>query len=113
VTFLHTVQLFADGETVLPRFRHIVDLTLDLMHHDGRVEDLWLHLEPDEFALLWRLARQPGRCMPAEAVGPFLGGQAHGPVVLAKLHIELSAHGLDDVLIHNCDASVCSGIAPT
>ncbi len=43
-----------------PRFREAGDLTLDLAHHDARVEDVWLGLHPREFSLLWRLAERPG-----------------------------------------------------
>ena len=43
-----------------PRFREAGDLTLDLFHHDGRVEDVWLGLHPREFAMLWLLAERPG-----------------------------------------------------
>lgn len=42
------------------RFREAGDLTLDLTHHDGRVEDRWLGLTAREFAILWRLAERPG-----------------------------------------------------
>lgn len=43
-----------------PRFREAGEMTLDLFHRDGRVDDVWLGLSPEEFALLWRLAAQPG-----------------------------------------------------
>ena len=43
-----------------PRFREAGDLTLDQFHHDGRVEDVWLGLQPREFAMLWLLAERPG-----------------------------------------------------
>lgn len=42
------------------RFREAGYVTLDLSHRDGRVEASWLGLHPREFALLWRLAEQPG-----------------------------------------------------
>lgn len=48
------------GAAVMPRFREAGDVTLDLFHRDGRVIDSWLGLHPREFALLWRLAEQPG-----------------------------------------------------
>ena len=35
-------------------------LTLDLFHRDARAGERWLALHPREFALLWRLAEQPG-----------------------------------------------------
>lgn len=51
---------FSDPSGEGPRFRAAGDLTLDLFHRDGRVDDLWLGLLPDEFAILWKLAAQPG-----------------------------------------------------
>ncbi|WP_051221093.1 winged helix-turn-helix domain-containing protein [Erythrobacter cryptus] len=48
---------------MMPRFREAGDVTLDLLHRDGRVVDSWLGLHPREFALLWRLAEQPGVCV--------------------------------------------------
>ncbi|MEL7444623.1 MAG: winged helix-turn-helix domain-containing protein [Pseudomonadota bacterium] len=51
---------FPDGDTLIPRFREAGDVTLDLFHRDGRVDDHWLGLHPREFELLWRLAEQPG-----------------------------------------------------
>jgi DNA-binding response OmpR family regulator len=51
---------FPDRDAMMPRFRELGDLTLDLFHRDGRVADSWLGLHPREFALLWRLSEQPG-----------------------------------------------------
>ena len=51
---------FSDIDVNGPRFREVGDLTLDRVHRDGRVDDRWLGLHPREFALLWRLAEQPG-----------------------------------------------------
>lgn len=56
-------SIFPDGDTLIPRFREAGDVTLDLFHRDGRVEDKWLALHPREFELLWRLAEQPGQAM--------------------------------------------------
>lgn len=52
-----------EGDLLIPRFREAGDVTLDLFHRDGRVEDRWLALHPREFALLWRLAECPGERM--------------------------------------------------
>ena len=52
---------FPDSDTLIPRFREAGDVTLDLLHRDGRVEDRWLGLHPREFELLWRLAQEPGK----------------------------------------------------
>jgi two-component system, OmpR family, response regulator len=68
MTFINVSALFASGEAFLPRFRHIGDLTLDLFHHDGRVDDQWLSLQPHEFELLWRLAKEPRKCVSEHAL---------------------------------------------
>lgn len=56
----HAYRIAYDQEEVLPRFREMGDVTLDLLHRDGRVDDKWLGLHPREFELLWRLAQTPG-----------------------------------------------------
>lgn len=50
----------AEKNVMMPRFLEAGDVTLDLFHRDGRVQDNWLHLHPREFALLWRMAESPG-----------------------------------------------------
>lgn len=54
---------FPGNDEMMPRFREAGDVTLDLFHRDGRVDDRWLAFHPLEFALLWRLAEQPGECI--------------------------------------------------
>jgi DNA-binding response OmpR family regulator len=54
---------FPDCDMTVRRFREAGDVTLDLLHRDGRVVDRWLGLHPREFELLWRLAQQPGQRM--------------------------------------------------
>lgn len=54
---------FPASDIATPRFREAGDLTLDLTHRDGRVEDRWLGLHPREFAILWRLAERPGEAV--------------------------------------------------
>ena len=56
-------RLWAETNTVMPRFLEAGDVTLDLFHRDGRVQDKWLHLHPREFALLWRMAESPGEAL--------------------------------------------------
>jgi DNA-binding response OmpR family regulator len=51
---------FRSGDLSASRFREAGDVTLDVAHRDGRVEDKWLGLDQREFALLWRLAEEPG-----------------------------------------------------
>ena len=52
---------FPQSAVMIPRFREAGDVTLDLLHRDGRVDDRWLALHPREFAVLWRLAQQPAQ----------------------------------------------------
>ncbi len=56
---------FPERDLTGPRFREAGDVTLDLLHRDARVDDHWLRLQPREFALLWRLAEQPGERLTA------------------------------------------------
>ena len=45
---------------MLPRWRDLGPLTLDLFHRDARKGARWLGLHPREFSLIWRLADAPG-----------------------------------------------------
>jgi DNA-binding response OmpR family regulator len=45
---------------MLPRWRTVGALTLDLFHRDARCGGRWLALHPREFGVLWRLADKPG-----------------------------------------------------
>lgn len=45
---------------MLPRWRNVGPLTLDLFHRDCRLGAKWLGLHPREFGLIWRLADAPG-----------------------------------------------------
>lgn len=53
-------QRVADMFGMLPRWRNLGPLTLDLFHRDARHGPRWLGLHPREFGLLWRLADKPG-----------------------------------------------------
>lgn len=46
---------------MLPRWRDVGPLTLDLFHRDARQGSRWLGLHPREFGLLWRLSDAPGQ----------------------------------------------------
>jgi DNA-binding response OmpR family regulator len=50
----------AEMFNMLPRWRTVGPLTLDLFHRDARHGHTWLGLHPREFGLLWRLADTPG-----------------------------------------------------
>ncbi len=99
--------LFAGGEAWLPRFRHLGDLTLDLFHHDGRVEDCWLALDPAEFELLWRLAKEPGRCLPEYALAGWARAQDDVELALRRLCAKLAAHHLGNVLARHGEGCLC------
>jgi len=45
---------------MLPRWRDVGPITLDLFHRDARRGARWLGLHPREFGLIWRLADTPG-----------------------------------------------------
>ena len=45
---------------LLPRWRDLGPLTLDLFHRDARKGSTWMRLHPREFGVLWRLADTPG-----------------------------------------------------
>lgn len=45
---------------MLPRWRNLGALTLDLFHRDARRGARWLNLHPREFGVLWRLSDKPG-----------------------------------------------------
>ena len=50
----------ADMLGMLPRWRNVGPLVLDLFHRDARHLNRWIGLHPREFGLLWRLADRPG-----------------------------------------------------
>ncbi len=54
-------RFFPEDDTLIPRFRIVGDVTLDLFHRDGRIDDRWVGFHPREFELLWRLADCPGQ----------------------------------------------------
>lgn len=54
---------FPGRDVMIPRFRDAGDVTLDLFHCDGRIDDRWLGFHPREFALIWQLAEHPGERM--------------------------------------------------
>ncbi len=49
-----------DMFAMLPRWRNVGPLVLDLFHRDARHGVRWLNLHPREFGVIWRLADKPG-----------------------------------------------------
>ncbi|MFN3990526.1 MAG: hypothetical protein ACK4IS_09725 [Erythrobacter sp.] len=107
MTMVRLAALFAHGETSLPRFRELGDLTLDLLHHDGRIEDRWLALDPAEFELLWRLAKAPGRCLSDQALAGWVRDQGDAELALMRLSEKLAAHHLGYVLARDKEGGLC------
>ncbi|MGY6551243.1 MAG: hypothetical protein ACXIT4_05020 [Erythrobacter sp.] len=106
MTTLKAAALFSDGQTRLPRFCEIADLTLDLFHNDGRIADQWLGLEPEEFELLWRLATHPGkRVWEVSASSPERGLAARPDgsmeLQIRRLRKKLQPFGLEDLIVRH------------
>lgn len=101
MSLLRASVLFADGEAWLPRFRDLGDLTLDLFHYDGRVEDRWLALEPAEFALLWQLAKAPQRCLSLRVLADWAREQPSVELAIQRLGVKLARHQLGSVLLRH------------
>jgi DNA-binding winged helix-turn-helix (wHTH) protein len=63
-TNLHELVVRADRVhemfSMLPRWRVLGPITLDLFHRDARAGNRWLRLHPREFGVIWRLADTPG-----------------------------------------------------
>lgn len=57
-----------DISRMLPRFRDLGELRLDLLNRDGFAQGRALGLHPREFALIWRLADNPGAAVPKQAL---------------------------------------------
>ncbi len=97
-------QRWLDGREMLPRFREVGDLTLDLFHRDGRIDARWLHLFPREFELLWFLAEAPGIAFSRRILLAEVWRVPHEPetntvaVHVARTRAKLSAFGLDGLL---------------
>jgi two-component system OmpR family response regulator len=67
------------GAGALPRYRHVGPVTLDLLYRDATAAGRWLALHPREFALLWRLADNPGERVPRERLLRDVWRLAHVP----------------------------------
>lgn len=94
-----------DRAEMLPRLREIGDVTLDLLHRDGRIEDRWLGLHPREFDLLWRLAERPGERLTKRQLLADVWRINHMPetnslaVHVARVRAKLDVFGLAHMLV--------------
>ena len=95
---------FPESDLMIPRFREAGDVTLDLFHRDGRVDDRWLALHPREFALLWRLSDEPGTPVSAEVLLRDVWRLSFRPetnslaVHISRLRAKLRVAGLDGLI---------------
>lgn len=115
---------FPANDIATARFREAGDLTLDLTHRDGRVEDRWLGLDPREFAILWRLAARPGEPVSdAELIADLWRARqgteaADLARLIVRLRAKLAAFGLADLVAagrgggHALAARPSLGLAP-
>jgi DNA-binding response OmpR family regulator len=103
---------FPSSDAAIPRFREAGDLTLDLLHRDGRVEDRWLALEPGEFALLWRLGERPGLPVPSRQLVSDVSrsrpgaGEADVAELVARARARLEPLGLACLIVTHPDGSL-------
>lgn len=92
------------GGHLIPRFIEAGEVTLDLFHRDGRVDDNWLRLHPREFELLWRLAIVPGQRVTRQQLLADVWRLDREPgtnsiaVHVARLRGKLDGHGLGQIV---------------
>ncbi len=109
VTSSSAYNVFPDGDTLIPRFREAGDVTLDLLHRDGRVDDRWLSLHPREFELLWRLAEDPGKRLSKRRLLADVWRISYEPetnsvaVHVARVRAKLAPLGLAGILATHSD----------
>ncbi len=98
-----------NAEEMLPRFRSVGDVVLDLLHRDARVDDLWLCLNPREFQLLWRLAETPGIAVPKAQLLADVWRITHDPMTnslavhVARVRAKLKPLGLSGLLVTDAE----------
>ena len=98
---------FPAQNIMTPRFREAGDITLDLLNRDGRVCDCWLSLSPPEFALLWRLAEQPG-----ERISRYELEAESIAVYAARLRARLDPLGLTSIIVDHPDGGFFLDLPP-
>lgn len=108
---LHALQdEWPDSDELLPRFREVGDVTLDLFHRDGRVEDNWLGLHPREFELFWRLAQAQGAPVNKRQLLKDVWRLSYDPetnrvaVHVARLRAKLEQFGLSKIVVTHPNA---------
>lgn len=109
---------FPGNDIAGPRFREAGEMVLDLFHRDGRVDAQWLGLAQREFALLWRLAAQPGErlCDQQLRIETFRipqGPEPEGIIAdIARLRAKLAAAGAGHLLCSDGDGRYFLEVPP-
>lgn len=109
MTSIANYNIVPDGDSSIPRFREAGDVTLDLFHRDGRIEDRWLGFHPREFELIWRLAEQPGVPMTRKQLLADVWRIYHEPetnsvaVHVARVRAKLQPFGLAKIVLTHPD----------
>ncbi|WAT19243.1 winged helix-turn-helix domain-containing protein [Aurantiacibacter sp. MUD11] len=97
-------QRITDMFGMLPRWRDLGALTLDLFHRDARRGSRWLGLHPREFGLLWRLADAPGERVTRKQLLSDVWRLSHDPetnsveVHVSRLRSKLAGAGCSDLI---------------
>ena len=90
---------------LLPRWRSLGPLTLDLFHRDARKGARWLNLHPREFGVLWRLADQPGERVTRRQLLKDVWRIQHDPetnsveVHVSRLRAKLASAACDHLIV--------------
>ncbi|RJY10265.1 winged helix family transcriptional regulator [Aurantiacibacter aquimixticola] len=103
---------------MLPRWRNIGALTLDLFHRDARHGANWLGLHPREFGVLWRLSDEPGRRVSRRQLLTDVWRLTHEPdtnsveVHVSRLRTKLALAGSAGVIETHPEGGYCLADAP-
>lgn len=90
---------------MLPRWRILGPLTLDLFHRDARRGGRWLALHPREFGVLWRLADKPGERVTRRQLLTEVWRLNHEPetntveVHVSRLRSKLAEYGCEGLVL--------------
>jgi len=90
---------------MLPRWRTIGALTLDLFHRDARCGGRWLALHPREFGVLWRLADRPAERVTRKQLLTDVWRLGHEPetnsveVHVSRLRAKLAEFGCRNLIL--------------
>ncbi|MXO96434.1 hypothetical protein GRI34_08410 [Erythrobacter aquimaris] len=85
---------------MIPQYRIIGPVRLDLFYRDAYVDGRWIGLHPREFALMWRLAADPGQRVDKPALLKDVWRLRHEPetnsleVHVSRLRAKLAVSGL-------------------